>query len=113
MRVIEIFSMRKGAKQPPPDFIQIRCDRQSVLGNPFIMKNDCMRERKRVCAEYDSWLIPNLNKQRKAELVRILKLARDNNIALMCWCAPLLCHCLTIKRVLDKRLGRTLCSVKL
>lgn len=106
MPVIEIFSMRSKAAKPPDNFVQIRCDRESVLGNPFYMKNDSMKERNRVCGEYDKWLIPNLNDARRAELVRILRIARKSNVALMCWCTPLPCHCRTIKRVLDKKLNR-------
>lgn len=106
--IISIYSMRASAEKPPANFVQIRCDRESVLGNPFYMQDESMRERDRVCAEYDKWLIPNLNEERRAELVRILRIARNHNVALMCWCAPLRCHCRTIKRVLDKKLGRVL-----
>jgi hypothetical protein len=91
---------------PPHGYVEINCDRNSALGNPFNMKNESITERDRVCDEFDAWFEPNLNNQRKAELIRIETIAKTNNVALVCWCAPKRCHCTTIKRVLDKRLGR-------
>ncbi len=98
----------------------IRCDRRSVLGNPFEMRSETDRmavikafrlylnavDRKScdpvdaakliACSEClslsDKWQRPSRPKI-TAELDRIARLAADADITLLCWCHPLPCHC--------------------
>ena len=37
-----------------PNYISIRCDRKTVLGNPFFMHNESQRDM--VCDKYKTWL---------------------------------------------------------
>ncbi len=98
-------------------WLQVRCDRSSVLGNPFEMRKEC--DRLTVCQAYDEWLEENLlayrhylnihisleiwkqqglqisptfknpkSRQVSAEMMRIFQMVRArNNVYLMC-CAP-------------------------
>lgn len=118
-----------------PGWLHVRCDRNSVLGNPFEMKNKS--DRPIVCQAYDEWLEENIlsyrhylnitisiepwtqqglivapsfkhptSRQVSAEMMRIFQAVRaGNNVYLMCWCFPLECHC-------DKIVARILQKVK-
>lgn len=98
----------------------IRCDRTSVLGNPFHMRSE--KERLNVVKAYKRYLSgvaineedPSILVSRMAdkyslqvsntwkrptsrqflqELSRIQQLSITEDITLLCWCAPLACHC--------------------
>lgn len=96
---------------------QVRVDRASVLGNPFIMRDES--ERDAVCDEYQVYFDAIVNnklsvlknycvssKEREEfmnELRRLYKLLRKyNTLELYCWCAPKRCHAETIKNFLEK-----------
>jgi len=70
----------------------VRCDRFSDFGNPFEMDKD--GDRDEVCNNYEQHYLPfkpSIHKQ----------LAKLKGKALGCWCAPLRCHCDTLKSLID------------
>ena len=102
----------------------IRCDRISVLGNPFHMRSE--EERLDVVKAYKRYLSgvaidqedPSILASRMAdkyllqvsttwkrptsrqfvqELNRIQQLSNLEDVTLLCWCAPLACHCNIIR----------------
>jgi hypothetical protein len=66
----------------------VRCDRFSEWGNPFEMDKDGTRDQ--VCQNYEEHYIPF-----KPSLLS--KIHNLKGKALGCWCAPLKCHCDTLK----------------
>ena len=70
----------------------VRCDRFSDFGNPFEMDKD--GDRDEVCDNYEQHYLPfkpSIHKQ----------LMNLKGKALGCWCAPLRCHCDTLKNLID------------
>lgn len=70
----------------------VRCDRFSDFGNPFEMDKD--GDRDTVCDNYEQHYLPfkpSIHKQ----------LMNLKGKALGCWCAPLRCHCDTLKAIID------------
>ena len=70
----------------------VRCDRFSDFGNPFEMDKD--GDRDTVCDNYEQHYLPfkpSIHKQ----------LMNLKGKALGCWCAPLRCHCDTLKNIID------------
>ena len=112
------------AKYKPVDGeLLVRCDRKSILGNPFFMEGKSPEQRLKVCKQYQAYfdLIigvsdssklentehfamfllkissdPGFIAKFKAELKRITELLNEHDVALGCWCHPLRCHVLTI-----------------
>ena len=81
--------------------------RGTPLGNPFPMLGDeSMRDE--VCDKYEAYFQKKIAESDEAilnELSRCLKSGFENGyIKLGCFCAPLRCHGLTIKRFLDEAL---------
>ena len=73
-------------------------DRNSVLGNPFNMYHEYMRDG--VCDEYERHFNKQLaeNPRFKKELDRLARLhAEHGKLTLYCWCAPKRCHAETIR----------------
>lgn len=101
--------------KPEKDWVLIKVDRSSVLGNPFKMKfptpamvvrnpNYNKDERNRVCDEYAEYFNRKVKEEGsfRNEVIRIYRLAKSGqNIALGCWCAPKRCHAMHIKQFLD------------
>ena len=81
---------------------QVDCSRKSVLGNPFHMTDETMRDD--VCDKYENWFNINYRKEpyisRLREMYKIHK--QYGNLELFCWCSPKRCHTETIKRFLDQ-----------
>ena len=81
-----------------PNYISIRCDRKTVLGNPFFMHNESQRDM--VCDKYKTWL-----ENRDAEYGAvhdmlndiIMKVELGNNVLLQCHCYPKRCHTESIR----------------
>lgn len=120
---VEVVNARDGL-QPEIGWTDIYVDRQSPLGNPFLLGTEGDREE--VLFVYEMWLYNALNgygKLRKilldkpavvapsykyptplevrTEFNRIRDLLQSGkNIRLVCWCAPLPCHANIIKRYL-------------
>ena len=102
-----------------------RCDRASVLGNPFHMFHES--ERTAVVAAFREYLhqvanlgfnpvdvAPGLAKKynvmvsgrwkrpsRTQVMAELAKLEAMPDVNLLCWCAPLACHCDVIKSYLE------------
>lgn len=74
--------------------LYVRCDRQSIWGNPFIMGPD--GDRDTVCDSYGQFYLP-----RKPSLLS--QLGALDGKALGCWCAPLRCHCDELIKALEER----------
>ena len=88
----------------------VYCGRGSDLGNPFVMKDYSIEERDRVCDEHESYLLENLksdneeSKKIKNQLNYIWNIARKKgSVKLGCFCAPLRCHCDTLKKELEMK----------
>lgn len=85
----------------------IHCGRGTPLGNPFIMKNKTLSERDRVCDQYKAHFkcitdgkLPVHATARKM-LAEIKDAAARGDVQLHCYCAPLRCHCDTIKAYIE------------
>ncbi|MCK5612605.1 DUF4326 domain-containing protein [Candidatus Pacearchaeota archaeon] len=107
---IEIINTRKEMPTLPYD---VRVDRMSCLGNPFILRYDGNRDE--VCDKFkvwfdelvNSWVPGEVIMRRKDifnELCRLADLyGRCGKFRLFCWCAPKKCHAETIRDyLLDK-----------
>lgn len=88
----------------------IRVDRQSPLGNPFILRNaKDSKQRDVVCDQYETylWKACKDEPEVRKELIRIYRLVRDgNDVELCCWCAPRRCHAESIKQFIETMLKR-------
>lgn len=75
--------------------------RPSVLGNPFAM--GVHGDRTEVIAKYRVWLNDQLhdNEAVVAELQRLVLLAYEGDLNLICWCAPRPCHADVIKSCIE------------
>lgn len=71
----------------------IRADRWTDFGNPFEMDKD--GDRDEVCDNYEQHYLPF-----KPSILNQLKNLKGK--ALGCWCAPLRCHCDTLKAIIDE-----------
>jgi hypothetical protein len=81
-----------------PNYISIRCDRKTVLGNPFFMHNESMRDE--VCNKFEAYLPQAFNTDYAvAKAIGLITghVSQGNNVLLQCWCAPKRCHCDSIK----------------
>ena len=87
--------------------VLIKVDRSNkILGNKFYMKTEA--DRNKVCDDYANWFNAKVNNNDISvmqELNRILIIARNNDIALGCWCYPKRCHSETIKAWLENNLN--------
>ncbi len=80
------------------NILQVRVDRKSPLGNPFIMEDESQRDT--VCNLYEKYLLRQVKHNLRLfcdELDRVLELANTQDIRLMCWCTPKRCHSETIR----------------
>lgn len=82
--------------------VLIKVDRSSILGNPFYMKYESMRNT--VCEQYDTYFKNKVQTDDNfmRELNRIKELAKTYDIALACWCYPKRCHAETIKTYIEQ-----------
>lgn len=90
---------RRGLSSPLPG--QVYVGRPGPLGNPFQIGLDGTRED--VITKYRSWLWARMREPgspQLAELQRLLTLARQGPLELLCWCAPLPCHAEVIRSAL-------------
>lgn len=84
--------------------IAIKVDRSNkILGNQFYMHNES--ERDYVCDQYELWIRQKIKEKDPSvinELKAIKEKLKDNNIVLLCWCAPKRCHAESIKRIIEE-----------
>ena len=89
--MIEICNLRNEKPTHPYD---IRVDRQSVLGNPFIMRKES--ERDKVCDEYEEYFYRRLKDC--VTMKKVIDCYKEyGKLRLFCWCAPKRCHAETIR----------------
>lgn len=82
-----------------------RVDRASIVGNPFYMANESMRDE--VCDKYERYFNEQLksNKAFQQYLETMLRTLRTyEKINLYCWCYPKRCHAETIRNWLIKKI---------
>lgn len=93
---IEICNLRK---QKPTQPYDVRVDRQSVLGNPFFMKDESQRDS--VCDKYKIYFIEQMKDKTSAfykEVQRLIQIYKQyDKLKLFCWCFPHRCHAETIR----------------
>lgn len=88
--------------------------RGSILGNPFTSIKDRKTKASVVCdsreesvEKYKQHLIESIETKVKPitdELNRIFKLAKEDDVNLVCYCSPKLCHGDVIKEILESKL---------
>jgi hypothetical protein len=87
---------------------QVRVDRASVLGNPFRMDFEAMRNE--VCDRYEAYFNEKIASKDEIflnELRRLYRIYKKyNKLELCCWCAPKRCHATTIKKFLEKFINK-------
>lgn len=84
--------------QSIPYYVPIRCDRKTVLGNPFYMSHESQRIE--VCNKFEDYLPTayQTNPKVRSEITNIvLHVGAGLDVLLQCWCAPKRCHCDSIK----------------
>ena len=84
-----------------PGTTRVYVGRPSVLGNPFPMRSEADRER--VVTQYRNWLRQQWKARgpARAELERLLEIAKAGPLELVCWCAPRACHADVIREALE------------
>jgi hypothetical protein len=76
--------------------------RPSSLGNPFVMRGE--ETRAQVIRDYEDWLAEQLldsSSPASIEIHRLAALARKQDLCLLCFCAPKVCHADVIKRTIE------------
>ncbi len=70
----------------------VRVDRKTVLGNPYPMRNESQRDR--VCEQFATHFDAKVKQEGafREEVIRIYRLAKEQDVTLQCWCAPKRCH---------------------
>ena len=103
MNQIIIYNLRDHMKSYPVK--PYYCDRDSPLGNPFVMIGRSKAERNRVYNLYvDNWEHLMLQEEARKYMMNLINQAKRRPIGLLCWCAPKLCHCEHIKYKIEEAL---------
>jgi hypothetical protein len=88
------------------NYVNIRVDRKTPLGNPCIMRNESNKERNRVIKNFkDLYLqLVKIKKLKiRKETIKIYKILKSGkNVNLQCWCYPKPCHADIIKEFLEQ-----------
>jgi hypothetical protein len=123
--MIEVVNMKYGFGNKPGD---VRCDRETKWGNPFILYYQ--KDRDKVCDLYEDYLDAVTTPGNKALVAMMLRLgglsepqvsswmAKTGGYLdiselfearrLGCWCSPRRCHCDTLKRVIESKVTPSL-----
>jgi hypothetical protein len=99
-------------KTHKPSKADVYIGRPSPLGNPFTsiqnrktLAQYMCKSREESIARYKKWILEKLEKGDPAvtsEIKRLKeKVARGEDINLVCWCAPLACHGDVIKEIIE------------
>lgn len=72
-------NMKKMSKEDWASGLNIYCGRGSMWGNPFVLGTD--GDRDEVCDRFEKEILPDLD------------LTQLRGMNLVCFCAPLRCHC--------------------
>lgn len=81
----------------PQEFTKVRCDRKSVLGNPYSAKQ---YGHDKACDLYHDYFMKQLktNEEFKFAVHNIAAMhERGEHVMLLCWCYPKRCHTMTIR----------------
>jgi len=96
--MITIKSLRN---ERPKNTWDVKVDRSSILGNPFLMRDEALRNH--VCDLYKEYFDKKESISFKNELSRLAQIHKKyNKLNLFCWCAPRRCHADTIKEFLEE-----------
>ena len=94
----------KRTHKPEAGKVDVYCGRGSVLGNPFTHKEGTtakfiVESRDEAVEAYRSYFKEQMqsNPEFLAEMRRIYRIARKSEVNLVCYCAPLNCHCNVIR----------------
>ena len=94
----------KRTHKPEVGKVDVYCGRGSVLGNPFSHKEGTkakyvVESRDEAVDAYRSYFKTQMetNVEFLKEMRRIYRIARKQEVNLICYCAPLKCHCNVIK----------------
>ena len=106
--MIEICNLRNKKPIQPYD---VRVDRQSILGNPFFMKDETYRDN--VCNKYQMYFDKQIidtdttfAKEFQNELQKIINIYKEHKkLRLFCWCNPKRCHAETIRDYILNGIG--------
>lgn len=92
---------RRNLSDPLPGTARVYVGRPSALGNPFPMRTEA--DRQQVVRKYRDWLRIQWRTRgpARAELERLLEIAKAGPLELVCWCAPRPCHADVIKAALE------------
>jgi len=98
--MIEIKNLRSEFPKEP---WQIRIDRKTVFGNPFVISKDFGRDQ--VCDLYEEYFNKRLESADDEHFMYALtnlkeKLKQYGKLELFCWCYPQRCHGETIRKYL-------------
>lgn len=78
----------------------------SPLGNPYkVNAEDSNRDE--VIDKYKKWFYKKIEEKDEKvinEIRKIIKLAREGNVTLVCWCWPNKCHAIVIKDFVEKHI---------
>lgn len=106
--MITVWNKHKGHPQPDRDTMVVEyVGRPSPLGNIFPVSPS--RSRDVAIQQYDAWLTTRLldpESVQSAVIRQLTRLARKEDVALVCWCAPRPCHADVIKRIIEERLAQ-------
>ena len=103
--MITIHNVRTESPQDTGADIILYCGRgeredmiPTCLGNPFVIKGAITRDN--VCDDFDAWLRHGVDADKQRTVARRIgdRHAEGKHIALFCWCAPLRCHCESIRQ---------------
>ena len=94
----------KRTHKPEVGKADVYCGRGSVLGNPFTHKEGTtakfiVESRDEAVEAYRGYFKEQMasNPEFLTEMRRIYRLARKQEVNLICYCAPLACHCNVIR----------------
>lgn len=116
--MIHVENIRGFNREKYPNAHIVKIDRSSVLGNPFRIGTvgpDGPMDRERVIqsfrkslnkerANYEdkqTGIIRDKETHRWDEVVKLALIAREKDVVLLCWCAPLPCHGDVIKSAIE------------
>jgi len=96
--------VNKRTHKPELGKVDVYCGRGSVLGNPYTHKQGTkaqfiMESRDEAIEEYRGYFKTQMesNAEFLMEMRRIYRIARKQEVNLVCYCAPLPCHCNVIR----------------
>jgi len=99
-RVIWVANRKTGFNMDKPGR-KFLIDRTSPLGNPYKIGPDGTREE--VIEKYRRYVNTNLSPRALRTLQKIREALKEEDVVLVCWCAPKPCHGDIIKDILQRR----------